>query len=157
MKNPGALSLDGCRDLFSALVLQAFYDLRDEPYASTDYGQSVMFFTDRGGPWARWRVEVADMIGLHGDDLMRLGQREIAAREARDPPPKPKSPRLRRFTPAPAPAPAPQPVKPPQPPQVKPPQVKPPRRPHVRPEAPGEWIHRFTRSGLSLHLPPKPR
>jgi hypothetical protein len=63
------------------MVLQAAADLQDEPVNSTDYEQSVAFFTGRG-PWAEWRSEVAGMIDLHPDDLRRLGQRIIDKRMA---------------------------------------------------------------------------
>lgn len=69
------------------MLLIAVSDIRDEPYDSIDYSQSVRLFTAKAGPWASWRVEVAEMLELHADDLRRLGRAEIAAREAREPPP----------------------------------------------------------------------
>jgi len=69
------------------MLLIAVSDIRDEPYDSTDYTQSALFFTAPAGSWASWRAEVAEMIDLHADDLRRLGRAEIAAREAREPPP----------------------------------------------------------------------
>lgn len=69
------------------MLLIAVSDIRDQPYDSTDYAQSNLFFTAASGQWAAWRAEVAEMLDLHADDLRRLGRAEIAAREARDPPP----------------------------------------------------------------------
>jgi hypothetical protein len=69
------------------MLLVAVGDIRDQQYDSLDYMQSVQFFTATSGAWASWRAEVAEMLELHADDLKRLGRAEIAAREARDPPP----------------------------------------------------------------------
>jgi hypothetical protein len=80
-------SNERCRQLWSAMLLIAVADIRDQEYNSLDYLQSVEFFTATSGAWASWRVEVAEMLELHADDLKRLGRTEIAAREARDPPP----------------------------------------------------------------------
>jgi hypothetical protein len=76
------------RDLYAAAVEIAAHDLDTEPYGSTDYAQSVLFFTAASGEWADSREAIADQLGLHGDDLARLGARAIAARHLRDGGPK---------------------------------------------------------------------
>jgi hypothetical protein len=70
------------RDLWIAVVSTAHEDIETGHYRSVDYSQSVSFFTEPTGTWAEWRTRVAEMIDLHGDDLKRLGERAITAREA---------------------------------------------------------------------------
>jgi hypothetical protein len=53
-------SNERCRQLWSAMLLIAVADIRDQEYNSLDYLQSVEFFTATSGAWASWRVEVAE-------------------------------------------------------------------------------------------------
>ena len=79
----------GNRALWAAVVWQALQDIESERYGSTDYTQSVTLLTAPFGPWAVWRQEIADMLDLHGDDLMHAGRLAIADREALETPPPP--------------------------------------------------------------------
>lgn len=74
------------RALWAAVVLQARDDIDGEHYRSTEYTDAVAFFT-AAGPWGESRQAVADCLGLHTDDLTRLGRAAIEARHLRDGPP----------------------------------------------------------------------
>jgi hypothetical protein len=71
------------RDLWAAVVNQAFDDLREFPYDAVEYTQAVEFFTGRG-EWAKSREQIADFLELHPDNLRRAGQAVIQARHAAD-------------------------------------------------------------------------
>ena len=74
------------RNLWIAVVFQARDDLDTEDYASVEYGEAVAFFTNTHGSWAQSRQDIADHLGLHSDDLTRMGRAVIAARHLRDGP-----------------------------------------------------------------------
>ena len=69
------------RALWSAVVLQAIADVESESLGSVEYAQAAGFLTG-GGAWRESRVAIADMLHLHADDIKRIGQRRIAARQA---------------------------------------------------------------------------
>jgi hypothetical protein len=71
------------RNLWAAVVNQAFDDLRELAYGSVDYEQSVQFLTGRG-EWASWREQVADYLELHPDDIRRAGLAVIQTRHRAD-------------------------------------------------------------------------
>lgn len=102
-RNQYSKTSEGERGLWVAVVLQALEDIEVESYHSVDYTQSVLFFLGTG-PWSQWRMEVAAMLDLHGDDLARVGRAGIAARHLREPPPPP-TVVVRRAPPRPEPAP----------------------------------------------------
>lgn len=68
--------VEGYRDLWSAVVLQAKEDILTAPLNSIEYDQAVAFFTG-GGEWSKVRVSVGDFLELHHDDLVRCGRRCI--------------------------------------------------------------------------------
>jgi hypothetical protein len=70
-----------CRELWAAVVLQALEDIRSEPLSSLDYLQAVSFFA-AGGEWAQARAAIADQLGLHPDELERVGRSCIDTRRA---------------------------------------------------------------------------
>jgi hypothetical protein len=74
------------RALWSAVVLNAVNDIDGEHYRSLEYSEAVAFFTAARGPWAESRQAIADYLGLHADDLTRLGRAAIEARHLRDGP-----------------------------------------------------------------------
>jgi hypothetical protein len=78
--------MQSTRALWSAVVLHAVNDIDSEHYRSLEYGEAVAFFTAAHGPWAESRQAIADYLGLHSDDLTRLGRAAIEARHLRDGP-----------------------------------------------------------------------
>lgn len=82
-----------CRALWVHVVTQAKDDLESEPINSMPYDDAVAFFAG-SGQWATTRAFIADLLGMHPDDLFLSGQRWIAARRKRDglPPQEPKLP-----------------------------------------------------------------
>jgi hypothetical protein len=71
------------RGLWSAVVLQAKTDLETQHYTSVAYGQAKSFFL-AAGEWAESRQAIADCIGVHTEELTRLGRMTIAARHLLD-------------------------------------------------------------------------
>ena len=71
------------RALWASVVVQALRDLMEQPMDSIAYQDAVAFFT-RDGTWAEARTSIGDFLGLHRDELARLGGRYIARREAGD-------------------------------------------------------------------------
>lgn len=71
--------VEGYRDLWSAVVLQAKEDILTAPLNSIEYDQAVAFFTS-GGEWSKVRISVGDFLELHHDDLVRCGRRCIDER-----------------------------------------------------------------------------
>ena len=72
-----------CRALWVHVVTQAKDDLESEPINSIPYDDAVAFFAG-SGQWATTRAFIADLLGMHPDDLFRSGQQWIAARRKRD-------------------------------------------------------------------------
>jgi len=72
-----------CRALWVQVVTQAKEDVEDQPVNSILYDHAVAFFVV-GGHWAEARGVIADLLGMHPDDLFRSGQRWIAARRKLD-------------------------------------------------------------------------
>lgn len=68
----------GDRALWAAVVQQAIDDL-DAPPDSLERADAVAFFTGRG-EWRQSRIDIADRLGIHADDLERCGRRLMEAR-----------------------------------------------------------------------------
>jgi hypothetical protein len=73
------------REMWIGVVLQAANDINIEPYGSVEYGEAVSFFI-APGEWAESRQRIADCIGRHADELMRMGRAAIDRRHLRDGP-----------------------------------------------------------------------
>jgi hypothetical protein len=71
--------MDCERTLWTQVVLQARDDLADADRLSFNFNQAYAFFTGRHD-WRRSREDIAECIGLHVDDLERLGRQTLAAR-----------------------------------------------------------------------------
>jgi hypothetical protein len=71
------------RALWIQVVTQAKEDLEDRPVGSIFYDHAMAFFVGTGH-WAEARGVIADLLGMHPDDLFQSGQRWIAARRKRD-------------------------------------------------------------------------
>src|ERR1700750_1217401 len=69
--------------LWTAVVLQARADIESEPLDSTNYAQAVALFLN-DGDWAESRTAIADQLGLHGDDLRRLGRQAVSEGRQRE-------------------------------------------------------------------------
>jgi hypothetical protein len=72
-----------CRALWIGVVTQAQEDLEHQPTRSIIYDEAVAFFVG-SGHWAESRAVIADLLEMHPDNLLRCGQRWIAARKKRD-------------------------------------------------------------------------
>lgn len=68
----------GDRALWAAVVQQAIDDL-DAPPDSLERADAVAFFTGRG-EWRQSRIDIADRLGIHADDLERCGRRLMEER-----------------------------------------------------------------------------
>jgi hypothetical protein len=75
--------MDGERTLWVSVVLQASEDLDTCDRLTLDYAQALSFFFGRGD-WRRSRADIAECVGLHVDDLQRLGRQTLAARRLRE-------------------------------------------------------------------------
>jgi hypothetical protein len=71
--------------MWIGVVLQAANDINIEHYGSVEYGEAVSFFI-APGEWAESRQRIADCIGRHTDELMRMGRVAIDRRHLRDGP-----------------------------------------------------------------------
>jgi hypothetical protein len=82
-----------CRALWIRVISQAQEDLEHEPAKSILYDEAAAFFVG-SGHWAEARAVIADLLEMHPDNLLRCGQRWIAARRKRDglPPQPPRAP-----------------------------------------------------------------
>ncbi|MEA2738406.1 MAG: hypothetical protein QOH05_1713 [Acetobacteraceae bacterium] len=104
-----------CRALWIQVITQAKDDLDGEPCNSILYDQAAAFFVG-GGQWAESRADIADLLGMHPDDLVRSGRRWIAERRQRDGLPPELTPRRAAAPPTPSAAapsaPAPSPPRP---------------------------------------------
>jgi len=89
---PKPLSGHGIGALWAAVVRQALDDLDYEPFDSFPYLDAAAFFLN-GGEWAVARGAIADLLGVHPDDIRRCGMRHLTDR------------RLTEAIPEPAPAP----------------------------------------------------
>lgn len=67
---------EGERALWAAVVQQAIDDL-DTDRNSLEHTDAVSFFTS-GGEWRQARIDIADRLGIHADDLERCGRRIMA-------------------------------------------------------------------------------
>lgn len=65
--------------LWAAVVMRAVYDIEAAELDSTTYEQACSFFT-APGEWAESRLAIADCLGMHTDDVARIGKRAIVAR-----------------------------------------------------------------------------
>jgi len=65
--------------LWSAVVQQGLDDLDYEPFGSLLHADAAAFLLN-GGEWAKARGEVADMLGVHPDDIRRCGVRHMMDR-----------------------------------------------------------------------------
>lgn len=72
--------------LWLAVVMQAAADLIFEPWKSLQQAEAMAFFLE-DGPWGQRRNEIAEELGMHGDDVRRVGRERLTARIAADPPP----------------------------------------------------------------------
>lgn len=91
----------GERALWIAVVQQAIDDLssgRD----SLEHADAVAFFTS-GGEWRQARIDIADRLEIHADDLERCGRRLMKAQGIAEAIPAPAQP-IRRAPPAPLPS-----------------------------------------------------
>jgi hypothetical protein len=103
---------DPYQRLWLGVVEQALEDLMEEPWHSLLQSQAASFFMD-GGPWGERRQAIADHLGMHADDLRRVGRAQLAARQAREPAPPVPAARVRPFqVPFPRYEPAPKPTAP---------------------------------------------
>jgi len=66
------------RRLWSAVLLQAFEDLRDETFGSILYNQAAAFFFSPG--WRESRQNVCDLLGLAIEEIRRPALRILNAR-----------------------------------------------------------------------------
>lgn len=102
--------LSGERGLWAAVVLRARDDILGAVvFGSAPYGAAEAFFT-APGDWSTSRQHIADCLGVHVDDITRMGRAAINARRAEhglaplpvEPPkPKPKPPVKRMKPPVP--------------------------------------------------------
>jgi len=71
--------MERVRRLWAAVVEQSLTDVADEPIDSVLWNQARAFFVS-GGTWAEGRQNIADLLGVHPEDLERVGRRAINAR-----------------------------------------------------------------------------
>jgi len=65
--------------LWASVVQQALEDVDYEQLHSVIWNQACAFFVD-GGTWAEGRQNIADILGVHPDEIERAGRRTINAR-----------------------------------------------------------------------------
>lgn len=68
-----------CMALWASVVQQALEDVDYEQLHSVIWNQACAFFVD-GGTWAEGRQNIADILGVHPDEIERAGRRTINAR-----------------------------------------------------------------------------
>lgn len=73
----------GCRALWSQVILQARWDLAQCAVGSKSFEQAAAFFVE-DGQWGDSRTAIAEMVDLHPDDLTRMGRLLIDKRRAED-------------------------------------------------------------------------
>jgi hypothetical protein len=75
---------DADRALWAAVVAQARDDVADEPFGLTEYRQAEAFLTADSAYWHEARAQVAAHLGVHGDDIRRVGLRLVNARRLKE-------------------------------------------------------------------------